>query len=112
MIIWSLSGLRTSLYMNKYLYYYCGDFLICSWYICVLVPDTRRSIGDVPFNVIGGMRARQALGALNRLGCPMLPFTVYIVIGVKILYEEMSLSGNNTNYELLERIYLLIYQSN
>ena len=33
MIIWSLSGLRIPLYTNKYLYYYCGDFLICSGYM-------------------------------------------------------------------------------
>ena len=46
--------------------------------ICVLVPGTRRSIGDVPFNVIGGTRARLALGVPDCLGRPMPPFTVYI----------------------------------
>ena len=33
---------------------------------------------DVHFDVIEGTRARQALGVLDRLGCPMPPFTVYI----------------------------------
>ena len=48
--------------------------------ICVLVAGTRRSIGDVPLNVIVGTRARQALGPLDRLGRPTLPFTVYIMV--------------------------------
>ena len=41
--------------------------------ICVLVPGTRRSIGDVPFDVIKGTRARQALGVLDCLGRPVPP---------------------------------------
>ena len=41
--------------------------------ICVLVAGPRRSIGDVPFDVIEGTRARQALGVLDRLGRPVPP---------------------------------------
>ena len=70
MIIWSLSGINT-----------CTTTVVTSLFvhgICVLVPGTHRSIGDVPFDVIGGTRARQAIGVLDHLGCPKSPFTVYI----------------------------------
>ena len=43
-----------------------------------LVAGNHVSIGDVPFNVIVGTRARQALGSLDRLECPVPPFIVYI----------------------------------
>ena len=41
--------------------------------ICVLVVGPRGSVGDVPFDVIEGTRARQALGVLDRLGRPVPP---------------------------------------
>ena len=56
----------------------------------VLVAGTRVSIGDVPFNVIVGTRARQALGSLDRLGCPVPPFIVYIGIGRKHYHPLVS----------------------
>ena len=37
-----------------------------------LVAGNRGSIGDIPFNVIGGTRARQALGVLDGPGRPLL----------------------------------------
>ena len=55
MIIWSLSGLRTSLYLNKYLSTIWAAKAVPSLFILgihVLVAGTRRSIGDVPLNVI------------------------------------------------------------
>ena len=57
--------------------------------ICVLVPGTCRSIGDVPFDVIGGARARQAIGVLDRLGCPKSHFTVYIIMTCSVTFNNL-----------------------
>ena len=75
MIIWSLSGLRIPLYLNKYLYYICITLFFVRG-IRVLVAGTRASIGDVPLNVIEVDEGRAGYRS-SRATCTS-PFTVHI----------------------------------
>ena len=63
MIIWSLSGLRIPLYLNKFIVLHLYYFVLLVRGIRVLVAETRTSTGDVP----GGRGQGRVQEAIERL---------------------------------------------
>ena len=87
MIIWSLSGLRIPLYLNKYF----DLHLVLLWGISVLVEGTRTSIGDV---TLESQHCEDDEGRAgyrsSRVSC-MSPITVHIA--PYPIVQEGNLSG-------------------